>query len=76
MVMFIFRGAYYMSAQPPEKKDQEIEADFATRLLKWEKAQGVAEVIIAKHRHGRTDSLRLHFDADTARFENLHVGPT
>ena len=65
-----------MNAQSPEKKDQEIEADFATRLLAWEKAQGVPEVLIAKHRHGRTDSLRLHFDADTVRFENLHTGPT
>ena len=75
VVMFIFRAAYYMSAKAPEQKDREGDGAFANRLLKWDRAQGVGEVIIAKHRHGRTDSLRLRFDADTVRFENLQRGP-
>ncbi len=75
VVMFIFRAAYYMGAQAPERREGETETAFANRLLKWEQAQGVAEVIIAKHRHGPVGNERLRFDATTVRFENLQRGP-
>ncbi|MDA1062651.1 MAG: DnaB-like helicase C-terminal domain-containing protein, partial [Chloroflexi bacterium] len=32
---------------------------------------GIAEVIIAKHRNGRTGSVELRFDGATARFDDV-----
>ena len=40
-------------------------------MLKWEDAQDVAEIIIAKHRHGPTGMVKLYFDTNTVRFEAL-----
>jgi replicative DNA helicase len=34
--------------------------------------KGIAEIIIAKNRHGATTKVRLRFDAPTQRFDNLH----
>ena len=33
--------------------------------------ENIAELIIAKHRHGPTDTLSLYFRGNLARFENL-----
>jgi replicative DNA helicase len=33
--------------------------------------KGVAEVIVAKHRHGALDTIRMRFDAEYARFSDL-----
>lgn len=73
-VLFIYRPAYYLGPSAPTQAGHETAAAFADRLVEWEKAQGVAEVIIAKHRHGPTGKVILHFNADTVRFENLHAG--
>jgi len=70
-VMFIYRPAYYLGPNAPIQQAHETTKPFADRLLKWEKAQGVAEVIIAKHRHGPTGTVSLYFDTDTVRFETL-----
>ena len=74
VVMFIYREAYYLGPEAPKQKEGEPTDTFADRLVEWEKAQGMAEVIIAKHRHGPTGNVFLHFDADTVRFENLQRG--
>ena len=74
-VMFIYRPAYYLGPNAPTQASHETAAAFADRLVEWESAQGKAEVIIAKHRHGPTGNVFLHFDADTVRFENLQRGP-
>ena len=36
-----------------------------------ESNKGIGEIIIAKHRNGATDSVRLRFIGEFARFENL-----
>jgi len=38
-------------------------------------APGVAEVIIAKQRNGPTGTIKLHFDQQTTRFDNLSLAP-
>ncbi len=76
VVMFIYREAYYLGPEAPKQKGGEPTEAFADRLVEWENAQGVAEVIIAKHRHGPTGKVFLRFDADTVRFENLQRGTT
>lgn len=37
--------------------------------------KNVAEVIVAKHRHGPTGSVSLFFDKDISRFRNLSLEP-
>jgi len=34
------------------------------------KDKGIAEIIIAKHRHGPTDTIKLTFIKENTRFEN------
>ena len=55
IVGFIYRPEYY-----------DIMEDEEGMSLK-----GVAEVIIAKHRHGALETVRLRFDAEYARFSDL-----
>jgi replicative DNA helicase len=55
IVGFIYRPEYY-----------DILEDEEGMSLK-----GVAEVIIAKHRHGALETIRLRFDAEYARFSDL-----
>ena len=37
--------------------------------------QGIAEIIIAKHRNGPTDTIRLAFLPQYTRFANMARGP-
>lgn len=37
--------------------------------------QGAAEIIVAKHRNGPTDSIRLAYLRQFTRFENLRTSP-
>jgi len=55
IVGFIYRPEYY-----------DILEDEEGMSLK-----GVAEVIVAKHRHGALETVRLRFDAEYARFSDL-----
>lgn len=58
LVLFIYRAEYY--------KIDEFEDGSST--------QGVAEVIIAKHRNGAVGDVKLRFIADFARFEDYSQG--
>jgi replicative DNA helicase len=55
IVSFIYRPEYY-----------KIEEDEQGQSLK-----GIAEFIVAKHRHGALDTIKLKFTDQFARFENL-----
>ncbi|MDM7916043.1 MAG: replicative DNA helicase [Candidatus Eisenbacteria bacterium] len=43
----------------------------AYRKVKQEDVQGIAEIIIGKHRNGETGTVKLHFNAELTRFESL-----
>lgn len=67
VVAFIYREEYYKGrAEPragtPQHKDWEAEMD---------EVHGIAEVIVAKQRHGPIGTVRLHWDADLTAFGNL-----
>lgn len=76
MVWFVFREAYYVSrAEPREGTPEHL-----TWQEDMERLEGLAEVIVAKQRHGPIGTVKLAFNADATRFENLareqHFAPS
>src|SRR5579859_1874835 len=66
-ILFIHRPEMYLPASPPDPKAGEPDADFHERYDKWkqakEMADGKAELIIDKCRHGEAPTmLNLFFD--------------
>ena len=68
MVWFVFREDYYEAAKEPKPDD---EAAYATWKENMERIYGLAEVIIAKQRHGSTGRIRMKFDAKITRFSDI-----
>jgi len=66
MVWFIYREEYYLAARQP--------ADDHPDFAKWQedmaRAYGLAELLIAKQRHGATGKVRLKFEAKITRFSD------
>lgn len=75
IVMFIYRDEYYLEKDMPAQKPEENSEKFAARYDDWQKrleaAHNVAEVIIAKQRHGPIGTIKLHFEGEFTRFSNL-----
>lgn len=75
IVMFIYRDEYYLEKDMPAQKPEENSEKFAARYDEWQKrleaAHNVAEVIIAKQRHGPIGTIKLHFEGEFTRFSNL-----
>jgi replicative DNA helicase len=78
VVMFIFREEYYLSRTEPTRRPEEADDKFNDRHDRWrercEQTFGLAEVIIAKQRHGPIGTVKLHFEAETTKFDNF-IGP-
>lgn len=68
VVMFVYREEYYVSRRQPSESDVEA-------TVKWQdemdQAQGKAEVIIGKQRHGPTGTVELAFTGEYTRFSDL-----
>jgi replicative DNA helicase len=66
IVMFIYREDYYLASKQP--------ADDHPDFPKWkedmERAYGVAEVIVAKQRHGATGKVKMKFDSRFTKFSD------
>ncbi len=67
VVMFIYREEYYEARKKP--------APGSEKMVTWQKTMSnihnIAEVIIAKQRHGPTTSMMLHFDGQKTKFSDL-----
>ncbi len=78
VVMFIFREEYYLSRGEPTRRPDESDDKFNDRYDRWkersEAAYGLADVIIAKQRHGPIGTVKLHFEAETTKFDDF-IGP-
>ena len=78
VVMFIYREEYYLSRGEPSRRPEESDDKFNDRYDRWkercEAAYGMADVIIAKQRHGPIGTIKLHFEAETTKFDNF-IGP-
>jgi len=75
VVMFIFREEYYLSRAEPTHRPEETPEKFNDRYERWkercEASYGLADVIIAKQRHGPIGTVKLHFEAETTKFDNF-----
>ncbi len=75
VVMFIFREEYYLDRLEPTRRPEETEDKFLERRGNWEDrlrdSHGLAEVIVAKQRHGPTGRVSLRFYAEVTKFDNL-----
>ncbi|SFR82434.1 replicative DNA helicase [Sphingomonas jatrophae] len=71
MVMFVYREDYYLQGREPSVDD-------VAAYEKWQsdmnRAFGLAELIVAKQRHGATGKVKLKFEARTTKFTDLAEG--
>jgi replicative DNA helicase len=68
IVLFVYRGEYYIMARRPDEHDA---AKFSEWQAEMERAYGIAEVIVAKQRHGSTGRVPLRFEAMITKFSDL-----
>jgi len=75
VVMFVYREEYYLDKSEPTQRDNENQESFNERFLKWQDrrnmAEGKAEIIISKQRHGPTGIVQVQFEAKFTRFMDL-----
>jgi len=68
-VVFVHRDEYYLSNAEPN--DAAKKAAWESKLAA---SQGLADIIVAKNRHGRIGEAKVRFNAERQRFENLWRG--
>ncbi len=65
-IMLLYREHYYLTRGEPAQKLRESDADFQQRKSEWslklQRAEGRAELDVAKNRQGRTGVVHLAFD--------------
>jgi replicative DNA helicase len=75
VVMFVYREEYYHARSEPTRRQDEDEGKFNDRYSRWmqrgEEVNNIAEIVIAKQRHGPIGTVKLHFDGQFTRFSNL-----
>lgn len=78
VVLFVYRDEYYLERSEPFQRADEDEGKFQGRYQRWLERKGqaanLAELIVAKNRHGATGTVRLHFDGPSTRFSDLAHG--
>ncbi|WP_375391230.1 replicative DNA helicase [uncultured Sphingomonas sp.] len=74
MVWFVYREDYYVAAKEPKRPVEGDDArafdDHARWAADMERVYGLAELIIAKQRHGATGKVTLKFDPTVTRFSD------
>jgi replicative DNA helicase len=68
IVLFVYREEYYVAAQEPRDPDDPKMEEWRAHM---ERVFGLAEVVIAKQRHGATGKVKLKFEANITRFSDL-----
>ena len=75
VVMFIYRPEYYLQNSHPEKRGNESDEKYMQRVEdhnnRLAEAKNVAEVIIAKQRHGPVGTVELFFNGEFTKFGDL-----
>ena len=75
IVMFVFRENYYIHNAEPKRNTGETDEHFQKRTEEWQirdrETANLGEVIVGKHRHGSTGTVKLFWNGEYARFSNL-----
>ena len=72
VVMFIYREEYYIERKEPSQGTE----DYQKWQEKMAKIHNVAEVLVAKQRHGPIGKVTLHFEGSITKFSNLSKSQT
>ena len=72
VVMFIYREEYYIERKEPSSGTE----DYQKWQEKMAKIHNVAEVLVAKQRHGPIGKVTLHFEGSITKFSNLSKSQT
>ncbi len=74
VVIFIYRQEYYQERAEPKLTGTESSVSFHEKYSKWQenlkKCKNIADIIVAKQRHGPIGNLQLHFEAKLTKFSN------
>jgi replicative DNA helicase len=77
VVMFIYRDRYYLEQRAPKEAAFDKTEKFSAAVDDWnrqmENTRNQADLIIAKQRHGPTDTIQLFFEAEFTRFADIDV---
>ena len=75
IVLFIYREDYYVGSREPKAPKDDDDLKIVEAYQQWQqdmdRVYGLAEVIVAKQRHGSTGKIRLKFESRITRFSDL-----
>jgi replicative DNA helicase len=75
IVLFIYREDYYVTAREPKAPKDDDDIKIVEAYAQWQqdmgRVYGLAEVIVAKQRHGSTGKVRLKFDSRITKFSDV-----
>jgi replicative DNA helicase len=77
LVLFVYREEYYVNFQKPTEPGPDagemdpVNIAYQEWMRAMDKVHGVAEVVVAKSRHGSTGTIPIKFDAKITRFSDL-----
>lgn len=78
LVMLAYREHYYLTRDEPKKREKESQEGFNDRIADWEsnlnRTRDIADVIVAKNRHGPTATVTLKFDGPATAFRDDEQG--
>jgi replicative DNA helicase len=74
IVLFIYREDYYVASREPKRPAEGDDAKIHEMHEEWardmSRVYGLAELIVAKQRHGATGKVRLKFDSRITKFSD------
>jgi replicative DNA helicase len=74
IVLFIYREDYYVASREPKAPKDDDDSKIVEAYQEWQqemgRVYGLAELIVAKQRHGATGKVRLKFDSRITKFSD------
>jgi replicative DNA helicase len=74
IVLFVYREDYYVASREPKKPVEGDDGKVWEAYEQWqrdiERVYGMAELIVAKQRHGATGKVRMRFDSRITKFSD------
>ena len=75
IVLFVYREEYYVASKQPRDAGEGDDPKAMQAFQDWQeemnRVYGLAELIIAKQRHGATGKVRLKFESKITRFSDV-----